>query len=105
MALPDVVRQTGQQISGLALPLVLLCAGASLDFKTMLRTSNVATLSTVAELVVSGLLTLGGWLIGFRGGQLGGGDLSLCLDPTPAGSYATTRAMGGTLRWRPTLST
>lgn len=51
----------GYAQSGLALPLALLCAGASLDFKTMLRTSNVAALSTVAKrVVVPGLLTLGG---------------------------------------------
>lgn len=95
LALPDVVRQTGQQISGLALPLALLCAGASLDFKTMLRTSNVAALSTVAKLVVvPGLLTLGGWLVGFRGVQLGVIFL-FASTPTAAGSYAMTRAMGG----------
>ena len=94
-ALPEVVRQTGQQISALALPLALLCAGASLDFKTMLRTSNVAALSSVAKLVfVPGLLTLGGWLVGFRGVQLGVIFL-FASTPTAAGSYAMTRAMGG----------
>lgn len=95
LGLPEVVRQTGQQISSLALPLALLCAGASLDFKTMLRTSNVAALSSVAKLVVvPGLLTLGGWLVGFRGVQLGVIFL-FSSTPTAAGSYAMTRAMGG----------
>lgn len=104
LALPDVVRQTGQQISGLALPLALVCAGVSLDFKTMLRTSNVAAFSTVAKLVVvPGLLTLGCWLVEFRGVQLGIIFL-FTSTPTAAGSYAMTRAMGGMLRWRPTLS-
>ncbi|MCV9880080.1 AEC family transporter [Brenneria izbisi] len=95
LPMPEVIKQTGHLVSALALPLALLCAGASLDIRTMLRTSNVAALSSVAKLlVVPGLLTLGGWMVGFRGVSLGVIFL-FSATPTAAGSYAMTRAMGG----------
>ncbi|PWC11077.1 transporter [Brenneria roseae subsp. americana] len=95
LPMPDVIKQTGNLVSSLALPLALLCAGASLDLRTMLRTSNVAALSSIAKLfLVPGVLTLGGWIVGFRGVSLGIIFL-FSATPTAAGSYAMTRAMGG----------
>ncbi|APS31024.1 AEC family transporter [Pectobacterium brasiliense] len=95
LPMPGVIKQTGGFISSMALPLALLCAGASLEWRSMFRSSNVAVLSSVAKvLVVPGLLTLGGWLVGFRGVELGIIFL-FSSTPTAAGSYAMTRAMGG----------
>ncbi len=50
LSLPQVIVQTGSYISALALPLALLCTGASLDWHAMFRSSNVAALSSVAKL-------------------------------------------------------
>ncbi|MFJ5349476.1 AEC family transporter [Pectobacterium parvum] len=95
LPMPAVIKQTGGFISSMALPLALLCAGASLEWRSMFRSSNVAVLSSVAKIfVVPGLLTLGGWLVGFRGVELGIIFL-FSSTPTAAGSYAMTRAMGG----------
>ncbi|KFF69494.1 AEC family transporter [Pectobacterium brasiliense] len=95
LSMPGVIKQTGGFISSMALPLALLCAGASLEWRSMFRSSNVAVLSSVAKVfVVPGLLTLGGWLVGFRGVELGIIFL-FSSTPTAAGSYAMTRAMGG----------
>ncbi|MDX6915780.1 AEC family transporter [Pectobacterium carotovorum] len=95
LPMPGVIKQTGGFISSMALPLALLCAGASLEWRSMFRSSNVAVLSSVAKIfVVPGLLTLGGWLVGFRGVELGIIFL-FSSTPTAAGSYAMTRAMGG----------
>ncbi|PLY35708.1 AEC family transporter [Pectobacterium aquaticum] len=95
LPMPGVIKQTGGFISAMALPLALLCAGASLEWRSMFRSSNVAVLSSVAKVfVVPGLLTLGGWLVGFRGVELGIIFL-FSSTPTAAGSYAMTRAMGG----------
>ncbi|GKX63970.1 transporter [Pragia fontium] len=95
VSLPEVLVHTGQYISGLALPLALLCTGASLDFRAMFRASNVAVLACIARIVViPGLLFLGGWLFGFRGVSLGVIFL-LSATPTAAASYVMTRAMGG----------
>ncbi|MEH2922376.1 AEC family transporter [Samsonia erythrinae] len=95
LPMPGVIKQTGGFISSMALPLALLCAGASLEWRSMFRSSNVAVLSSVAKIfVVPGLLTAGGWLMGFRGVELGIIFL-FSSTPTAAGSYAMTRAMGG----------
>ncbi|AOR62055.1 AEC family transporter [Pectobacterium wasabiae] len=95
LPMPSMIKQTGSFISSMALPLALLCAGASLEWRSMFRSSNVAMLSSVAKLlVVPGLLTLGGWLAGFRGVELGIIFL-FSSTPTASGSYVMTRAMGG----------
>lgn len=95
LSIPPVIVQTGGYISALALPLALLCTGASLDWHTMFRSSNVAALSSAAKLfLVPALMTLGGLLMGFRGATLGIVFL-FSTAPTAAGSYVMTRAMGG----------
>ncbi|MBJ7223884.1 MULTISPECIES: AEC family transporter [unclassified Brenneria] len=95
LPMPGVIHQTGSFIASLALPLALLCAGASLDWRSMFRSSNVALLSSTAKLlIVPAILTLGGWLVGFRGVTLGVIFL-FSATPTAAGSYVMTRAMGG----------
>ncbi|WP_174872402.1 AEC family transporter [Pectobacterium polaris] len=95
LPMPGVIKQTGSFISSMALPLALLCAGASLEWRSMFRSSNVAMLASVAKLlVVPGLLTFGGWLVGFRGVELGIIFL-FSSTPTASGSYVMTRAMGG----------
>ncbi|MCL6363824.1 AEC family transporter [Pectobacterium carotovorum subsp. carotovorum] len=95
LPMPAVIKQTGSFISSMALPLALLCAGASLEWRSMFRSSNVAMLASVAKLlVVPGLLTFGGWLVGFRGVELGIIFL-FSSTPTASGSYVMTRAMGG----------
>lgn len=95
LGIPQVIKQTGQYISGLALPLALLCAGASLDLRAMFLSSNVAMLAALAKLfVVPVFMTLGGWLAGFHGATLGVIFL-FSVTPTASGSYVMTRAMGG----------
>ncbi|HAT1684045.1 TPA: AEC family transporter, partial [Klebsiella oxytoca] len=92
---PSVLLNTGHFISGLALPLALLCAGASIDWRAMLSSSGVAVCASVARLIViPGLITLGGKLLGFHGMTLGVLFL-LTSTPTAAASYVMTRAMGG----------
>lgn len=95
VAMPEFVINTGKYISGIALPLALLCTGASLDFRAMFKASNVAVLSCLARIfVVPGLLVFGAWLYGFRGIPLGVIFL-LSATPTASASYIMTRAMGG----------
>lgn len=52
LPMPSVIKQTGGFISSMALPLALLCAGASLEWRSMFRSSNVAVLSSVAKIFV-----------------------------------------------------
>ena len=93
--IPDAIAQTGDLISGLALPLAMLCAGASLDISGMFKSSMTALYASVARvLIIPVLLTAGGWLCGFRGASLGVMFLFSCT-PAAAASYVMTRAMGG----------
>lgn len=95
LGIPHVITQTGGYISGLSLPLALLCTGASLDLRAMFRSSNVAALASVAKLFfVPVLITFGGWFCGFRGAALGIIFL-FSAAPTASASYVMTRAMGG----------
>ncbi|EBY2753528.1 AEC family transporter [Salmonella enterica subsp. enterica serovar Kottbus] len=95
LPVPPVLYATGNFLSGLALPLALLCAGASIDWRAMLSASGVAGYASVARLIViPGLIILGGWGLGFQGITLGVLFL-LTSTPTAAASYVMTRAMGG----------
>lgn len=95
LPVPSVLHVTGNFLSGLALPLALLCAGASIDWRAMLNASGVAGYACIARLIViPGLITLGGWGLGFQGMTLGVLFL-LTSTPTAAASYVMTRAMGG----------
>ncbi|HHR3897979.1 TPA: AEC family transporter [Salmonella enterica] len=95
LPVPSVLHTTGNFLSGLALPLALLCAGASIDWRAMLNASGVAGYACIARLIViPGLITLGGWGLGFQGMTLGVLFL-LTSTPTAAASYVMTRAMGG----------
>jgi malonate transporter len=93
--LPSVLLTTAEYLAQTTLPLALLCTGASLNLKTLLHESRNAVLSGAGKLVlVPVLLTTGGWLIGFRGMDLGILFL-MSSSPTAAASYVMARAMGG----------
>ena len=95
LALPKLVLQSGQYFSNLTLPLALLCTGAALDFNSLRRERDNALIATASKLVVVPLLlTLGGYLLGFRGMELGVLML-MSSAPTAAASYVMVRAMGG----------
>lgn len=95
LPIPALVMQTSGLVSGLALPLALICAGASLDWRAMSQSSQVAGLSALAKLVVIPvLMTIGGALLGFEGVALGVMFL-FTASPTAAVSYVMTKAIGG----------
>jgi predicted permease len=95
LSIPHPVFQTGELISATALPLAMMCAGASLDLRSMFRSSNTALYASLARVVVVPTgLTFGGWLCGFEGTTLGVIFL-FSATPAAAASYVMTRAMGG----------
>ncbi len=93
--MPDIVLSTGEYFAKMTLPLALLCTGGSLDFQALKYDFHKAMLSAVAKIaVVPFLITLGGFLLGFRGINLGVLFL-MSSAPTAAASYVMVRAMGG----------
>lgn len=91
---PAFFLVTGGYFARMALPLALVCAGASIRFQEFI-TSRPLYLAAAAKLIVIPLvITVGGLLIGLRGQELGVLYL-MCSAPTAAASYPMAQAMGG----------
>jgi malonate transporter and related proteins len=92
---PEIILDTGEYFAQMTLPLALLCTGGSLNFKALQCDLNKALFASACKLIfVPFLLTFGGFLLGFRGIDLGVLFL-LSSAPTAAASYIMVRAMGG----------
>lgn len=92
---PGWMLRSGEYFAHLALPLALLCTGASLDFARLRGELGSTVLASFAKLIgVPLLFVLGGLAAGFRGPDLG---LLLLMSsaPSAAASYVMVRAMGG----------
>lgn len=93
--LPGPVLRAGDYFAQMTLPLALLCAGASLSFGALRFDLNAAVLATIGKLLVVPLvLTGGGFLLGFRGEELGVLFL-MSSAPSASAGYIMARAMGG----------
>lgn len=90
----EVILSTGQYLAQLALPLALLCTGASIRWSA-LRTSQPLYWATLLKLVVvPAAITLTAYGLGFRGMELG--ILYLMISaPASAASYPMVRELGG----------
>lgn len=90
---PEILMQTGGYFARMALPLALLCAGASIRLQDF-QASKALYWSVSGKLVVVPLLiTLGGIVMGLRGDSLGVLFL-MSSAPTAAAAYPMARTMG-----------
>ena len=95
LKLPTTVYKAGDYFAQMTLPLALLCAGASLSFSTLKNGLLGALLSSAGKLIfVPIVLTFGGYLMGYRGMELGVLFL-MSSAPTASASYIMVRAMNG----------
>ena len=93
--LPDTLLQTGAYFAQMTLPLALLCAGATLSFRSVKEGMSLSIMATIAKLLITPFtLTLGGYLFGFRGMELGVLFL-MSSAPSASVSYIVVRSMGG----------
>ena len=93
--LPSTLYKTGSYFAQMTLPLALLCAGASLSFKSLKNGMLGAILASVGKLVfIPFTLTFSGYLLGYRGMELGVLFL-MSSAPTASASYIMVRAMKG----------
>lgn len=92
---PMFIVKTGELLSAVALPLALICAGATLDIKSMLQFSGVSMQATIGRILVA---PVAGVLVGLAFGltplQLGVMFL-MVASPVAAASYVMARSMGG----------
>ncbi|NVK74270.1 transporter [Marinomonas sp. CT5] len=95
LSLPTTLYKAGDYFAQMTLPLALLCAGASLSFKSLKEGILGALLASVGKLIfIPFALTLGGYLLGYRGMELGVLFL-MSSAPTASASYIMVRAMNG----------
>lgn len=95
ITLPMTLYKAGDYFAQMTLPLALLCAGASLSFKSLRSGMLGAMMASVGKLIfIPFVLTYGGYLLGYRGMELGVLFL-MSSAPTASASYIMVRAMNG----------
>lgn len=92
---PAPIAKTGELMANIALPLALICAGATLDVKSMLGLSGVSMQASIGRIVIAPLLAVGVG-VAFALEPLQFGVLFLMVSsPAAAASYVMAKAMGG----------
>lgn len=56
--IPGVINTTGGLLAAVALPLALICAGASIDLKSMLSPSGLSMQASIGRIVIAPLLAI-----------------------------------------------
>lgn len=90
-----VIHTTGDLLAAVALPLALICAGASIDLKSMLHPSGLSMQASIGRIVIAPLIAIAvGLSFGLSGVHMGVLFL-MVASPTAAASYVMAKAMGG----------
>ena len=93
--LPNWLLTSGDYLAQMTLPLALMCIGGTLSLAALRDSGRLAIDASLVKMVWLPLVgTLGAWLCGFRGAELG--ILFLYIgSPTAAASYVMARAANG----------
>ena len=93
--MPVALMQTATYMANIALPLALICAGATFDARSILKTSDISLQASIGRLVVAPLVAVGvGLAFGLQGIPMGVLFLMSAM-PVAAASYVMARGMGG----------
>lgn len=90
-----VIHKTGDLLAAVALPLALICAGASIDLKSMLHLSGLSMQASIGRIVIAPIIAI---IVGLSFGLTGvhmGVLFLMVASPTAAASYVMAKAMGG----------
>lgn len=91
---PTPIAKTGELLSNIALPLALICAGATLDIKSMLGLSGVSMQASIGRIIVAPLLAVGVG-VAFALPPVQFGVLFVMVaSPAAAASYVMAKTMG-----------
>ncbi|WP_416426896.1 AEC family transporter [Pseudomonas sp. App30] len=95
IGLPNWLLASGDYLAQMTLPLALICIGGTLSLAALRESGKLALSASLVKMVWLPLFgTLGAWLCGFRGAELG--ILFLYIgSPTAAASYVMARAANG----------
>lgn len=95
IGVPNWFETSAKYLSQMTLPLALICIGGTLSLAALRKSGKMALSSSLVKMVGLPLVTtLGAWLWGFRGAELG--ILFLYFgSPTAAASFVMARAADG----------
>lgn len=94
LPVPVLLQQTGGYLAVIALPLALICAGATLDVKSLFRVSDISLWASLGRLIGAPLVAvLVGWAFNLDGMAMGVLFLMMAT-PVAAASYVMAKAMG-----------
>lgn len=93
--LPEFIVKTGELLAAVALPLALICAGATLDIKSMLTMSGVSMQASIGRIVVAPIVAVGAGLLMQLSALQMGVMFIMVASPVAAASYVMARSMGG----------
>jgi len=91
---PKYIISTLGYVGGMSMPLALICTGASIRWRDFKTSNNLYWASIAKLIIVPGLITLGGILVGLRDEELGVLFL-MSAAPAAAAGYPMLRAAGG----------
>ena len=96
LQLPKTLKHSGELLSQLALPLALLCVGASLQLNKLTQPDKVATWASIGKLIVAPAIAvpIAYFVFGFQGMPLG---ILFFMTASPAATagFAMVVAVGG----------
>ncbi|WP_352288243.1 AEC family transporter [Psychrobacter sp. GW64-MNA-CIBAN-0177] len=90
-----VIHTTGDLLAAVALPLALICAGASIDLKSMLHPSGLSMQASIGRIVIAPIIAIAVGLSFELTGVHMGVLFLMAASPTAAASYVMAKAMGG----------
>lgn len=95
IGLPDWLETSGGYLAKMTLPLALICIGGTLSLAALRKSGEMALSASLVKMIgLPVLATLGAWLCGFRGAELG--ILFLYFgSPTAAASFVMARQANG----------
>lgn len=90
----SLLKETGHYLAVLSLPLALICAGATLDMRSLFNVSGVSLWASLGRLLVAPIVAvLAGFAFGLQGMTMGVLYL-MSATPVAAASYVMAKAMG-----------
>jgi predicted permease len=95
IGLPNWLETSGGYLAKMTLPLALICIGGTLSLAALRKSGEMALSASLVKMIeLPVLATLGAWLCGFRGPELGILFLYFA-SPTAAASFVMARQANG----------
>lgn len=95
LAVPVLLLETGGLLAKIALPLALICAGATFDVRSVFHASGISMQASIGRLVAAPLVAVAvGLALGLSGVPMGVLFL-MTATPVAVASYVMAKALGG----------